>query len=125
MKRSLDLIAVARDHQCMTTHSSSSIVLRVAAPADAAALRRLAQLDSKRLPAGDHLVAERDGVMIAALAQPGGVAIADPFTPSADAVELLREWARARAAAAAARPRRRPRLLPARRQIGERRAPTA
>ena len=73
--------------------SSSSISLRHAVSTDAAALDRLAQLDSKRLPAGSHLVAERDGELIAAIAQPSGIVIADPFTPSADAVALLRQWA--------------------------------
>jgi len=82
----------------MTTASSSSISLRRAVSADDAALHRLAQLDSQRLPAGTHLVAERDGVLIAALAQPSGATIADPFVASADAVALLRQWADQRAA---------------------------
>jgi hypothetical protein len=99
----LEFIAVVYDHMCMTTSSSSSISLRRAVSSDAAALARLAQLDSRRLPSGTHLVAERDGVLIAALAQPSGVTIADPFVPSADAVALLRQWAQPRTA----RPRRR------------------
>ena len=82
----------------MTTSSSSSISLRHAVSSDAEALDRLAQLDSKRLPAGNHLVAERDGELIAAISQPGGVAFADPFTPSADAVALLHQWAKQRTA---------------------------
>jgi len=82
----------------MTTASSSSISLRRAVSTDAAALDRLAQLDSTRLPSGTHLIAERDGEMIAALAQPSGAVIADPFVPSADAVELLRQWAGQRTA---------------------------
>jgi len=94
----------------MTTASSSSIVLRRAVSSDAAALDRLAQLDSKRLPSGTHFVAEHDGVMIAALAQPSGIAIADPFTPTADAVALLRQWARQRAAFPPRRGVRRPRV---------------
>ena len=94
----------------MTTASSSSISLRRAVSSDAAALERLAQLDSKRLPAGTHLVAERDGVMIAALAQPSGVTFADPFTPSADAVALLRQWADQRTALPRRRSVRRPRV---------------
>ena len=76
----------------MTTASSPTIVLRRAVPADAASLERLAQLDSQRLGAGPYLVAERDGALIAAVPHSGGPAIADPFTPSADAVELLRRW---------------------------------
>src|SRR4051812_44373994 len=94
----------------MTTSSSSSIVLRRADSSDAAALDRLAQLDSKHLPAGAHLVAEREGVLIAALAQPSGIVAADPFTSSADAVDLLRQWARQRTALPRPRTIRRPRF---------------
>ena len=75
----------------MTT-DDTAIVLRRAVPADTAALDRLANLDSRRLPAGPHLVAERDGVLIAALALPSGTAFSDPFTPTADALQLLRQW---------------------------------
>jgi hypothetical protein len=92
----LEFIASVIDHMFMTTSSSSSIVLRRALSSDAPALDRLAQLDSQRLPSGTHLVAERDGALIAALAQPSGATIADPFTPSADAVDLLRQWAKQR-----------------------------
>jgi hypothetical protein len=79
------------DHECMTT-ADTAIVLRRAVPDDTAALDRLAQLDSRRLPAGPHLVAERDGALIAAIAQPSGVAFSNPFTPTADALALLRRW---------------------------------
>jgi hypothetical protein len=82
----------------MTTVSNSSIVLRRAVYSDAAALDRLAQLDSKRLSGGQHLLAERDGVLVAAVAVPSGDVIADPFSPTADAVELLHEWAMQRTA---------------------------
>ena len=81
----------------MTT-ADNAIVLRRAVPADAAALDRLAQIDSRRLPAGPHLVAERDGALVAALAQPSGITFSDPFVPTADAVELLRRWAQERTA---------------------------
>jgi hypothetical protein len=94
----------------MTTASSSSISLRRAVSSDAAALDRLAQLDSQRLPSGTHLVAEHEGVLIAALAQPSGIAIADPFTPTADAVALLRQWAEQRTAVAPRRSLRRARV---------------
>ena len=89
---------MVNDHMPMTTASSSSISLRRAVPSDVAALDRLAQLDSQRLSSGTHLIAERDGVIIAALAQPSGATIADPFVPSADAVDLLRQWASQRTA---------------------------
>lgn len=93
----MDFIAALADHDCMTT-DDSAIVLRRAVAADAADLERLAQLDSRRLPAGPHLVAERDGELVAALAQPGAVAFSNPFVPTADAVELLRRWAAERTA---------------------------
>ena len=84
------------DHVSMTTQSSTSIVLRHAGGTDGAALQQLAQLDSKHLPSGPFLVAERDGAIIAAVGRDGD-AIADPFQPTADAVALLRRWARQQA----------------------------
>jgi hypothetical protein len=105
----LEFIALVQDHVFMTTSNSSSISLRRAVSSDVAALDRLAQLDSKRLPAGTHLIAERDGAMIAAISQPSGVIVADPFEPTADAVALLRQWAKQRTAPAQ-RASRRPRF---------------
>jgi hypothetical protein len=67
--------------------------IRPAAPADAAALRRLAALDSATVPAEPHLVAERDGRLIAAVSTRDGAAIADPFERTADEVALLRRRA--------------------------------
>jgi hypothetical protein len=93
----LDFIRGVVDHVSMTT-DATAIVLRRAVPADAPALDRLAQLDSRRLPAGPHLVAERDGALVAGLAQPSGVTFSDPFTPTADAIGLLRRWAQERTA---------------------------
>jgi hypothetical protein len=68
---------------------SSTIVMRPARRADAPALARLAELDSKRAPHGDVLVAEVDGVVAAALQLDGRVAIASPFLPAADLLALL------------------------------------
>ena len=59
-------------------------------PADAAVLSRLAQLDGAPRPAGAVLVAELDGEIVAAVPFDGGRAIADPFRPTAELVELLR-----------------------------------
>jgi hypothetical protein len=102
----LEFIPPPEDHVFMTTSNSSSIVLRRAVATDLPALDRLAQLDSQRLPSGSHLVAERDGEIVAALAQPSNIAIADPFAPTADAVALLREWAAQRTARPPRRARR-------------------
>ena len=80
---------------------TSSLVLRPAADVDARALERLAALDSARPLTGEVMLAHADGDVRAALSLETGRAVADPFYPSADLVELLR------AAAGGSRPRRR------------------
>jgi hypothetical protein len=44
------------------------------------------------------------------LAETSGVTFSDPFSPTADAVHLLRQWARQRALVPARRAARRPRF---------------
>jgi hypothetical protein len=80
----------------------AAVVIRPAYPDDHAPLARLAALDGRRpLPtAGPVLVAERDGTILAALATADGRAIADPFSPTADLVALLRLHATANTATA-------------------------
>jgi hypothetical protein len=73
----------------MTDHQSQ-IVIRRERPDDAWALRRLAGLDSARLPAGRRIVAVVDGELRAALSLVDGSAIADPFAPTSELVDLLR-----------------------------------
>jgi hypothetical protein len=70
------------------THRNPTVVIRAARGSDGSALEQLAQLDSQARLAGDVLVAEQDGQVVAALA--GDRAIADPFRPTADLVALLR-----------------------------------
>jgi hypothetical protein len=70
-----------------------NLTIRSATAADSPALARLAALDSSQVPAGPLFVAEQDDLLIAAVSA-DGAAIADPFTRSADAVELLRRRAR-------------------------------
>ena len=65
-----------------------TVVIRAARGSDGEILERLARLDSQRPPTGDVLLAEQDGIVVAALA--GDRAIADPFRPTADLVALLR-----------------------------------
>jgi hypothetical protein len=67
----------------------TSLLIRAADGSDGSALHRLAALDSARVPAGDLLVAEADGALVAALAPATGATIADPFRPTAEVVELL------------------------------------
>ena len=69
--------------------SDRPLTIRMAAPEDAGALRRLAELDSAAPLTGDVLIAELDGAAIAAASLEGGRVIADPFTPSAYAVRML------------------------------------
>jgi hypothetical protein len=76
------------------TFLADHISIRPAVSADRPALERLAILDSAHLPAGDLLVAEVDGELVAALNADSGFAIADPFRPTADTVALLRMHAR-------------------------------
>ena len=65
-----------------------TVVIRAARGSDGGALRDLAELDSQRPLAGDVLIAEQDGAIVAALA--GDRVIADPFRPTADVIDLLR-----------------------------------
>jgi hypothetical protein len=74
---------------------AATLTIRMAVPADAEALRRLAQLDSAPPPAPvPLLVAEVGGELRAALRVDGGGAIADPFRPTAELVALLAARAR-------------------------------
>ena len=69
---------------------ANAFTVRPATEADAETLRRLAILDTHRPLAGRILVAEEDGVVIAALSLDEQRSIANPFEPTATAVALLR-----------------------------------
>ena len=86
------------------------VLLRTARAEDDADLSRLAELDCALPLAGPALVAEEGGAIVAALCTSTGRAVADPFFPSVDHVELLRRYAARRHAGGAALGRRR--LLP-------------
>ena len=79
----------------MTATHDTAILIRRANDDDAAALRRLAQLDGARLPEGDVLVAEADGEIRAALRITDSSYVADPFFPSRALVGLLDTRAKA------------------------------
>jgi hypothetical protein len=91
--------------------ADTTFTIRRASDADASAVARLAELDSASPPTGELLLAEVAGELWAAVEVDGGAAIADPFRPSGDLVELLRFRA-ARMRRELAEPARRPRLLP-------------
>ena len=73
---------------------SPALTLRYAVPADAEALERLAQLDSRHVPRGAVLVAEVGGELWAAVSVDDGQVIADPFRSTGELVALLTERAR-------------------------------
>jgi hypothetical protein len=72
------------------THSTES---------DSRHLWRLAALDDRRAPRGPALLAYVDGELRAALGLVDGQAVADPFHPTAELVEMLRLQARLEEAA--------------------------
>jgi hypothetical protein len=68
----------------------SPVVIREATEADRAALARVAERDSSAVPAGEVLVAESGGELRAAIEVDGALAVADPFQPTAELLDLLR-----------------------------------
>ena len=94
--------------------TTDAVVLRPARSDDDAALRDLAALDSSRLGSGPHLLAEVGGELRAAVSVDDGLAVADPFHPTATHVALLRAQAESLRPAHTTRRRgrRRLRLLP-------------
>jgi hypothetical protein len=70
--------------------NTDAITIRRSTDADRLALLRLAQLDEQAPPEGDALLAFVDGDLRAALPLRGDRALADPFHPSRDVVEMLR-----------------------------------
>jgi hypothetical protein len=76
-----------REGELMT---NKSLTIRRSDVADSGALARLAVLDSSAPLSGDALVAEVGDELWAAVEIDTGIAVADPFRPSADLVDLLR-----------------------------------
>ena len=66
-----------------------AITIRAAEPADRMALAKLAQLDSTAPISEAVLVAEQDGVVVAALTTGGGT-LADPFRHTQGILEFMR-----------------------------------
>src|SRR5688500_6059072 len=70
--------------------TSYTIVIRRAGAAYVRVLARFAAPVRSAIPSADSLIAERDGVAVAALDLTDGRVVADPFERSVDLVELLR-----------------------------------
>ena len=65
----------------------AAIQLRLSACRDE--LERLAALSERRLSGGDWLVADVNGVAVAAVSLDNGATVYDPFKPTSQAVSLL------------------------------------
>jgi hypothetical protein len=89
----------------MPAIASPQITIRPERPGDAVALERLAQLDSRRLPDGELLLAEEGGVLRAVMDADGRAFVADPFVPTAHLVAYLATAVHQRRATRHARPR--------------------
>jgi len=70
------------------------LTLRLATSADGSALARLADLEQTSQPADPVLLGEVMQRPVAALSLRDGRVIADPFTPTAELIELMRLRAR-------------------------------
>jgi hypothetical protein len=70
------------------------IAIRTATAADRDGLVKLAERDTAGVPREPLLVAEAEGELRAAISLADGRTIADPFTPTADLIDLLRARAR-------------------------------
>jgi hypothetical protein len=70
---------VVSDHQA--EFELAAVTIRRAGSDDEDALRRLADLDSTRVPEGPLLMAEIAGVPVAAISIASGESVADPFVP--------------------------------------------
>jgi hypothetical protein len=93
------------------TMTDTTFTIRHADAHDGYAIHRLAAIDSSSAPTGDVVLAEVDGEIWAAVEIETGFAIADPFRPSGELVELLRFHAEGAATEHRAERRRLPRLL--------------
>jgi hypothetical protein len=85
-----------------STGAAGSLSLRAAGSADAAAVERLAALDSARAPRGEVMLVLADGRPVAALSLDDGHVVADPFRRTVEAVALLRLRAKQETRSAAA-----------------------
>jgi hypothetical protein len=72
-----------------TATDDAPVLIRPAAANDEPEIARLSALDERELPAGERLIAELGGKIVAALDVRSGRAVADPFVPTSGIVELL------------------------------------
>jgi hypothetical protein len=78
-----------RERHVPAAPPAEPVMLRLSSVHDDEVLGRLAVLEGRRAPTGQHVVAEVRGVVVAALPLGPGSAIADPFRPTAHLIPLL------------------------------------
>jgi hypothetical protein len=77
-------------HRHTAAADDAAVLIRPASVRDERAMADLAALEERpELPAGDRLVGELGGRVVAALDVRSGRAVADPFVPTSAIVELL------------------------------------
>ena len=69
--------------------NQEAVVLRLCRVGDDGALERLAALDGRPAPDGRYVVAEVDGIVVAAVSLLSAAVLADPFVPTAHLLPLL------------------------------------
>jgi hypothetical protein len=89
MRRALMIDTVECEHR-EGEDGMHEITIRYSRPEDRASITRLAELDGSPLPSGESVLAIVGGELRAVLPLGGGTAIADPFYPTRELIELLR-----------------------------------
>lgn len=74
-------------------NTNADLTVRPATPHDAPTVRRLAALDSARVPREPVLLAELGGRAVAALSLTRGTTVADPFVRTEPVLDALRSYA--------------------------------
>jgi hypothetical protein len=78
-----------REHEVAAPPPAEPVLLRLYGVQDDEALARLAALEGRPTPNGQHVVAVVGGVLVAALPLGPGPTLADPFRPTAHVIPLL------------------------------------
>jgi hypothetical protein len=89
LERKLRYAFLVREHELAVPPPSDPVLLRLSSVHDDEALARLAGLEGRPAPRGQHVVAEVGGVVVAALPLGAGSPIADPFRRTAQLMPLL------------------------------------
>jgi hypothetical protein len=89
LERSLRYAHHRRELELAEPPPPEPVLLRLSAVGDDEALARLAALESRPAPRGQHVVAEVGGVVVAALPLGSGSLLADPFRRTTQIVPLL------------------------------------